>query len=78
MPKKLIWELFLLVAGVLYVAVVLCDNVECRSFAVAYVVLAALQLVQGHRERSSGTRGEAHPPESAGMARAAGSRGEGL
>ena len=76
MPKRLIWELFLLAAGILYVAVVLCDNVECRSFAVAYVAVAALQLVHGHRERSSLTRGGAHRPESAEMARLGGPRGE--
>jgi hypothetical protein len=51
MPKRLIWELFLLVAGLLYVVMVLCDNVECLSFAVVFVALAAQELVHARRER---------------------------
>jgi len=52
MSKRAIWELFLLTAGILYVVVVLCGNVECVSFAAAYVALAAQALVHAHRERS--------------------------
>jgi hypothetical protein len=51
MPKRRIWELFLLVAGFLYVLVVLCGNVECLSFAAAYVALATEDLVYVHREK---------------------------
>ncbi len=51
MPKRLMWELFLLAAGFLYMAVVLCDNVECRSFAIAYVALAAQELVHGRLKK---------------------------
>ena len=51
MPKRVIWELFLLTAGLLYVVMVLCDNVECLSFAVAYVALATEQLVHVHRAK---------------------------
>ena len=52
MPRRTIWEAFLLAAGLGYVAMVLCGNVECRSFAVAYVVLAAEELVHVRREKN--------------------------
>jgi hypothetical protein len=51
MPKRLVSDLFLLVAGLLYVVMVLCDNVECRSFAVVYVALAAQELVRAHGQK---------------------------
>jgi hypothetical protein len=51
MPKRMIWELFLLVAGFLYLVILLFGNVECRSFAVVFVALAAEELVHAHREK---------------------------
>ena len=51
MRKRAIWELFLLAAGTLYMGVVLCDNVQCSSFAVVFVALAGQVLVTGRREK---------------------------
>jgi hypothetical protein len=52
MPKRAIWELFLLMAGLVYVVMALCDiNVESLAFVAAFVALAAQELVHAHREK---------------------------
>jgi hypothetical protein len=51
MPKRTIWEVFLLAVGVSYVGVVLCGNVQSRGFEVAFLALAAQVLASGHRKK---------------------------
>ena len=49
--KRLIWELFLLTAGIVYVVVALCDGVESLAFILVFVPLVAQELVHTRRER---------------------------
>jgi hypothetical protein len=51
MAKRLMWELFLLTAGITYVVMALCDSVESAVFVVLFVALAAQELVHAHREK---------------------------
>jgi hypothetical protein len=49
--KRLIWELFLLTAGIVYVVIALCDSVESLAFVAVFVPLAAQELVHARREK---------------------------
>lgn len=49
MPKRVIWELLLILAGLFYVLMALWDNLESLPFAVVFVALAAQELVHVHR-----------------------------
>ena len=51
MPKRIVWELLLISAGLLYVALALCDSLESPSFAVAFVALAVQELMHVHRAK---------------------------
>jgi len=51
MPERLIWNLFLLIAGLLYVLMVLADYAASPAFAFVFVVLAMREMVQSHRKR---------------------------
>ena len=51
MAKRVVWELFLLSAGIVYVVIALCDNVESAPFVVLFVALAAQELAHAYREK---------------------------
>ena len=51
MEKRLVWELFLLAAGIMYVVMALCESVQSVAFVVVFVTLAAQELVHTRREK---------------------------
>jgi hypothetical protein len=51
MPGRLAWNLILLVAGLLYILMVLCDYAGAPAFVIVFVALATREMVQSHRKR---------------------------
>ena len=51
MPERLLWNLVLLIAGLLYIVIVLSDYAASPIFAFVFVVLATQEIVQSHRKR---------------------------
>jgi hypothetical protein len=51
MPERLLWNLVLLIAGLLYIVIVLSDYAASPIFAFVFVVLATQEMVQSHRKR---------------------------
>jgi 1,4-dihydroxy-2-naphthoate octaprenyltransferase len=51
MQGRLTWNLLLLVAGLLYILMVLCDYAASPAFVIVFVALATREMVQSHRGR---------------------------
>jgi hypothetical protein len=51
MPERLLWNLVLLIAGLLYIVIVLSDYAASPIFAFVFVALATQEIVQSHRKR---------------------------
>jgi hypothetical protein len=51
MPRRAIWDLILLTAGLLYVAMALCDSVQSLAFVVVFVALAAQEMLHACRQK---------------------------
>jgi hypothetical protein len=51
MLERLLWNFVLLIAGLLYLLIVLSDYAASPIFAFVFVVLATREMVQSHRKR---------------------------
>lgn len=51
MPERLLWNFVLLLAGLLYLLIVLSDYAASPIFAFVFVALATREMVQSHRKR---------------------------
>jgi hypothetical protein len=51
MPERLTWNLLLLMAGLLYILIVLCDYAASPAFVIVFVTLATWEMVRSHRRR---------------------------
>ncbi len=49
MGRRAIWDLGLLLAGILYLAAVLCLQVESPALGLGFVLLAAYELIESRR-----------------------------
>jgi hypothetical protein len=51
MPGRWAWNLLLLVAGLLYILMVLSDYAGSPAFVIVFVALATREMVHSHRRR---------------------------
>jgi len=51
MPKRILWDLALLLIGGLYILIALVANLESPIFAMTLAVLAALEIMEAHRAK---------------------------
>ena len=52
MTKHIFWDLLLALAGTVYLGLVLFQGLESPLFGVAFVILAACELIRLHRTSS--------------------------
>jgi hypothetical protein len=49
--KRTVWDLTIWCAGLVYLALVLCENLDSPLFGLLLIVLASYELLEPHRRR---------------------------